>query len=266
MTFIRLVAGKMGADQFLGVTMLGLCRVTLHRWGYGGGLFYHQKNMVPVNAAERFLGYVFCLCYVFFSSMFSTIFFYESYRPKAIKCYNEVSNKRKYYSAGFLSDHDPNHKHAPYSGSRGALASISVCVSGTFPWQLPSLIALMGACVLWWGTKKKGNVCVHTCIGGEGRGPGEGGGRQERKRLEKGGRPGVRKKNKHIWQVKVDLGWGGQMVCFKVQWIKALDVCLGKERPPTYQLHLSPTSAYIFLNRCKHIRHFSHRDINDAQS
>lgn len=63
------------------------------------------------------------------------------------------------------------------------------------------------------GTKKKGNVCVHTSIGGEGRGPGEGG-----EALGEG-RPdpawGMRK-HKRIQQVKGDVCWGGQMVCFKM--------------------------------------------------
>lgn len=41
------------------------------------------------------------------------------------------------------------------------------------------------------GTKEKGNVCVHKCIGCEGRGPGEGGG--SRRRSTRGGeaRPGL---------------------------------------------------------------------------
>lgn len=162
-------------------------------------------------------------------------------------------------SAGLLSDRNPNHKRGPCSGSRAALASISVCVWGAFSWQLPS----RGPACYDRGTKKKGNVCVHACIGGDGRGPGEGGGRQEGK--DPGQAWGMQI-HEHVRQVKVDLRWGEQMVCFKVCWIKASGVRVGKERPPTYQPHLSPTNAYIFLNPCKHVRDFSHRDINDARS
>lgn len=63
------------------------------------------------------------------------------------------------------------------------------------------------------------------------------------------GRPGQAwdmQKHQDIRQVKVDLCWGGKMACFKVQQIKASDVRAGKERPPTYQLHLSRTNAYNF--------------------
>jgi len=43
MTLLWVVAAKVGADQFLHVTMLGLCHVTLHRWGYGGVVLYAEK-------------------------------------------------------------------------------------------------------------------------------------------------------------------------------------------------------------------------------
>lgn len=102
------------------------------------GLFYNQKTMIPGNYAETFLKDMFpvrttysCMYYIY--SMFNTTFFYEIYKPNEIKYYNEASSKKKYYYAGLLSDHDPNHKHSPYRGSSGTLASVSLCILGTFP-------------------------------------------------------------------------------------------------------------------------------------